>query len=414
MTPRRRGARGHRSGRDVTARNAGHLRGLNLETVLDVTIDRKGPFTRAEIIEATGLSAPTVGSLASHLIRDGLLRDLGTGPSSGGRRPSFMEFNTRHGFVAGIDLGPTKTRLAVADLRGEQLAHRVIPTPPGLGPTALLARLADEVKALQREVRVPSGRLLAVGAGAPGAVDRERGVVVALAPNLKGWSQVPMADLLGRALGAPVVLDNDVNLAVLGEHWRGAARGHDTCAFISLGTGIGAGIVVDGELHRGHHFLAGEIALMCMGPQYVDRNFGARGCLETLAGLKALAARWSGKGRSKGGRWVAELFEAALRGDRRARKAVAEAATLIGIATANLSLVLDPSLIVLGGALIDQGESLVQDVRRIVSRIVPEPAEIVVSSLGKEAPLWGCLLVATREARERLRQGLWDGASSRS
>ena len=413
MTPRRGGARGQRGGREGGARNAGHLRGLNLETVLDVTIDRKGPFTRAEIIEATGLSAPTVGSLASHLIRHGLLRDLGTGPSSGGRRPSFMEFNTRHGFVAGIDLGPTKTRLAVADLRGERLAHRVIPTPPGLGPKALLARLVDEVRALQREVRVPPGRLLAVGAGAPGAVDRERGVVVALAPNLKGWSKVPMADLLGRALGAPVVLENDVNLAVLGEHWRGAARGHDTCAFISLGTGIGAGIVVDGELHRGHHFLAGEIALMCMGPQYVDQDFGARGCLETLAGLKTLAARWSGRGRSSGGRWVAELFEAALRGDGRAKKAVEEAATLIGIATANLSLVLDPSLIVLAGALVDQGESLVQDVRRIVGRIVPGPAEIVVSSLGKEAPLWGCLLVATREARERLRQGLWEGVAPR-
>ena len=397
-------------GRDVGARNAGHLRGLNLETVLDVTIDRKGPFTRAEIIEATGLSAPTVGSLAAHLIRSGLLRDLGTGPSSGGRRPSFVEFNTRHGFVAGIDLGPTKTRLALADLRGERLAHRVIPTPPGLGPAALLARLADEMKALQREVRVPPGRLLAIGAGAPGAVDRERGIV-SLAPNLKGWSQVPMAELLGRALGAPVVLENDVNLAVLGEHWRGAAQGHDTCAFISLGTGIGAGLVVDGELHRGHHFLAGEIALMCMGPQYVERDFGARGCLETLAGLKTLATRWSRKDRNHGGRWVAELFEAALRGDPRARKAVEEAATLIGIATANLSLVLDPSLIVFGGALIDQGESLVQDVRRIVARIVPGPAEIVVSSLGKEAPLWGCLLVATREARERLRQGLWDGAA---
>jgi len=411
MTPKGRGPKRRRGRPDVAARNAGHLRGLNLETVLALTMDREGPFTRAEIIEATGLSAPTVGSLASHLIRGGLLRDLGTGPSSGGRRPSFMEFNTRHGFVAGIDLGPTKTRLAVADLRGERLAHRVIPTPPGLAPDALLPRLAGEVRALQREARVPPGRLLAVGAGAPGAVDRERGMVVALAPNLKGWSQVPMAAILGRALGAPVVLENDVNLAILGEHWRGAARGHDTCAFIKVGTGIGAGIVVDGELHRGHHFLAGEIALMCMGPQYVNENFGSRGCLETLAGLKALAARWSPRDRRNGGRWVAEMFEAALRGDSRARKAVDEAATLIGIATANLSLVLDPSLIVLGGALIDQGESLVQDVRRIVGRIVPGPAEIVVSALGKEAPLWGCLLVATREARERLRQGLWESSA---
>jgi glucokinase len=399
-----------RASSDGGARHAAHLRGLNLERVLSVAMDRPDSFTRSDVIEATGLSAPTVGSLASHLIGAGLLRDLGTGASRGGRRPSFMEFNARHGFVAGIDLGPTKTRLAVADLRGERLAYRVLPTPPALGPNALLARLAAAVKDLLRESQVPAARLLAVGAGAPGVVDRRQGMVVALAPNLKGWSQVPMGALLERALGAPVVVENDVNLAILGERWRGAARGHDTCAFITVGTGIGAGIVVGGELHHGHHFLAGEIALMCMGPQYVDRDFGSRGCLEALAGLKALAARWPPAARRNGDGWVAELFEAAQRGERDARRTVEETARLIGIATANLSIVLDPSLIVLGGALIAQGPPLLKEVRRIVGRIVPTPGPIVMSELGEEAPLWGTLLVATSEARERLRRQLRQGA----
>jgi predicted NBD/HSP70 family sugar kinase len=395
-----------RGGAEGEARHAGHLRGLNLERVLAVAMDRQGPFTRAELIQATGLSAPTVGSLASQLIRSGVVTDLGTGPSRGGRRPSFMQFNDRYGFVAGIDLGPTVTRLAVADLRGERLAERTVATPRGLGPTALLSRVAATTRELLREAQVPAGRLLAVGAGAPGAVDRERGMVVALAPNLKGWSHVPMGEILRRALGAPAVVENDVNLAILGERWRGAARGHDTCAFITVGTGIGAGIVVGGDLHRGHHFLAGEIALMCMGPQYVETDFGSRGCLETLAGLKALAGRWSRPARRSGNGWVGALLEAARSGDRRARKTVDEAATLIGIATANLSVVLDPSLIVLGGELIAQGSSLVRDVRRIVGRIVPTPGSIVASALGEEAPLWGSLLLATTEARERLRQRL--------
>jgi glucokinase len=231
-------------------------------------------------------------------------------------------------------------------------------------------------------------------------------VVVAFAPNLRGWDDVPMAALLEQALQAPVVVENDVNLAVLAEHWRGAARGHDTCAFITVGTGIGAGIVVDGRLHRGHSFLAGEIGLMCMGPQYVDQDFGSRGCLETLVGLKALAERWPHVAQRDPERWVAELFEAAEAGDARARKAADEAATLIGIAAANLSLVLDPSLIVLGGALVVQGEPLVREVRRIVARILPGSRRIVVSALGKEAPLWGSLLVATTAAREQLRQRL--------
>jgi predicted NBD/HSP70 family sugar kinase len=149
-----------------------------------------------------------------------------------------------------------------------------------------------------------------------------------------------------------------------------------------------------------------------MGPQYVEEDFGGRGCLETLAGLKALASRWPRADGRDPEHWVADLFEAAQGGDRRAGEAVRQVAILIGIATANLSVVLDPSQIVLGGALVTQGELLVREVRRIVRRIVPTPPEIVVSALGKEAPLWGSLLVATTEARERLRRRLREARAS--
>jgi predicted NBD/HSP70 family sugar kinase len=391
---------------ETGARHAAHLRGLNLDRVLAIAMERPGPFTRAELIQATGLSAPTVGSLTTDLIRAGLVSDLGTGPSSGGRRPSFMAFNARHRVVAGIDIGPTRTRLALADLVGERIGHRVIPTPTGPEPKAMLVRLAAVVRELLKEAGLGSERLLAVGAGAPGVVDHRRGMVMALAPNLEGWSEVPMASILKRTLSVPVVVENDVNLAILGERWKGAARGHDTCAFITLGTGIGAGVVVNGALHHGHHFLAGEIALMCMGPQFVETDFGSRGCLETLAGLKALSAQWSPPAGHETNGWVRELFAAAAAGNRRARRTVQDAATLIGIATANLSVVLDPSLIVLGGALVAQGPSLVDDVRAIVGRIVPTPSRIAVSELGEEAPLWGCLLLAMNEAREQLREQL--------
>jgi glucokinase len=390
---------------DIRARNAGHLRGLNLETVLAVAMQHDGPFTRAELIRATGLSAPTVGTLVSQLMQIGVVSDLGAGPSRGGRRPSSMEFNARHGYVAGIDLGPTRTRLALADLRGERLADRIMPTPQRLGPQALLARVAGALRALMEETGVPASRLVAVGAGAPGAVDRGRGLVTS-APNLQGWTQVPMRDLLESALHAPVVVENDVNLAVLGEHWRGAARGHDTCAFVFVGTGIGAGILIGGELHRGHHYLAGEIGVMCMGPQYVDVDYGERGCFETLAGLHGLAERWPQASRQDPAGWVAGLFEAAVSGDRRAAKIVDETARLIAIAVANVAAVVDPTLIVLGGALFAQAESLVHEVRKVVERIYPSPIEIVPSALGKDAPLSGSLLMAANDARERLRHDL--------
>lgn len=389
-------------------RHAAHLRGLNLDRVLAVVMDRQAPFTRAELIDATGLSAPTVGSLAGALIRSGVVRDLGTGPSRGGRRPAFMEFNTHHGFVAGIDLGPTHTRLAIADLRGELIAHRVLPTPPTRDPATLLTDIAAELRALMRESQIPIARLFSVGAGAPGAVDLRSGVV-AFASNLKGWAEVPVTAILKRAVGVPVVVENDVNLAILGERWRGVARGHDNCVFITLGTGIGAGIVVNGELHHGHHFLAGEIGFMCMGAQYVDQDLRTRGGgLETLAGLKALSARWAGPAGVDGDGWLGALFEAAHAGDELARKAVQDSATLIGMATANLSVVIDPSLIVFGGALVTQGPTLIDEVRLIVERVVPRASPIVPSSLGQEAPLWGAVLLATIDARDRLRQQLRD------
>jgi len=383
--------------------SAPHLRRLNLDRVLAFAMRHPEPFTRAQLIDATGLSAPTVGSLVGHLIRTGVVRHLGTGPSRGGRRPSFMEFNARHGYVVGIDIAPVRTRIAVADLRGERLAHRELPTPSDAGPAALLSRVAAGLRSLLKEAGVPPDRLLGVAAGAPGAVDRERGIVVALAPNLSGWSDVPMAAMLEGALGAPVVAENDVNLAVLGEHWRGAARGHGTCAFISVGMGIGAGILLGGELHRGHRFLAGEIALMCMGPQFVSGDFGSHGCLESLAALPAVAGRWPSSEPTDPEQRAVRLVEAARQGDRDARRAIEEAGTFIGIAAANLSLVLDPSLIVLGGPMAIRGGCFAEQVQRTVARILPVPTAIEVSALGSEAVLWGSLLVALQEARARLR-----------
>ena len=317
-----------------------------------------------------------------------------------------MEFNARHGFVAAISMGATRTRVAVADLRGERLAHRVLPNPAGLGPEPLLTHLAEATLALLKEAGVRRERLLAAAAGAPGAVDRAHGVVMALAPNLKGWSNVPMAAILERVLGVPAVVENDVNLAVVGEHWRGVAQGHETCVFIHVGSGIGAGVLVGGDLHRGHHSFAGEIGLMSMGIEHLRRDYGARGCLETLASLKGAAERWAPAQDGERRGWVAALFEAAASGDRKAQAAIEETASLLGIAVANLSLVLDPSLVVLAGALFDQGGDFAGVIRRVVRRVVPSPPEIVVSALGNEAALWGSVLVATSEARLRLRHNL--------
>jgi len=302
-----------------------------------------------------------------------------------------MEFDARHGFVAAIAVGVNKTRLAFADLRGERLAHWVMATPRDLHPKALLSRVAAALRLLAREAGIPREKLLAVCVGTPGLVDRERGTVVALAPGLREWLDVPVGRILADALGAPVEVENDVNLAVLGEHWRGAARGHDTCAYVNVGIGIGAGVLIEGRLHRGHHSMAGEIAFMCMAPEHAGKDFGDHGCLETLAGFEALAARWPRGGFREPDRWVAELYDAAGNGDDEARAVVEEVATLVGIAAANLSLVIDPSLVIVGGTVPVPDSLFMEHVQRTAAGILPSPVEVVASALGEEAPLWeGC------------------------
>ena len=234
-------------------------------------------------------------------------------------------------------------------------------------------------------------------------MDRGRGAVVGLMPGFRSWEDLPVGALLGRQLGAPVVVENDVNLAVLGEHWRGAARGHDTCVFISLGVGIGAGILIGGELHRGHHSLAGEIAVMCMASESVAGDFGTRGWLETLVGLDTIVRRWRPEAREDLAGQAQALLRAARAGDTAARQAIGDAATLIGLAAAHVSLVIDPSLLVLSGPLLEGGGEVLERVRAVVARILPHPPKVLGSTLGERAMLTGSLLVATQEARGRLR-----------
>jgi len=282
-------------------------------------------------------------------------------------------------------------------------------TPQDEGPERLLAWMSGQIRTLLSTTGVAQGRgLLAVTAGLPGAVDRERGTVVGLMPGFRNWENLAVGAYLEELVEAPVVVENDVKLAVLGEHWRGAAQGHDTCAFISLGVGIGAGILIGGDLYRGHHSLAGEIAVMCMAPEHLTCDFGTRGCLETLVGFDTILHRWQPEATNDAKDVARALLRAAQTGDESARRIIGESATLIGMAAANLSLVIDPSLLVLSGPLVEPGGDVLERVRTVVSQIIPRPPKVVCSALGDGAMLSGTLLVATQAARGRLRGLLRD------
>lgn len=292
--------------------------------------------------------------------------------------------------VAGIDLGGSRLRVALADAAGTILARAALPVDATAGPEAVLAQAADSVETLRRQLGDGECSLSAVGVGTPGLVDASEGIVRS-ASNLAGWSDVPVRANLTARLGVPVSLENDVNMAALGERARGAARGWRNFIFVALGTGLGAGIVVNGELLRGAHAAAGEIGYTCVGEQRLGPSFRRDGRLEALVGGPGITRR-------AGSQWLSaeQVFAAARADEAEARIIVAETARWLGIAIGNLAAALDPEGIVLGGGIGSQADLLLEPIRTVVQQIAPAPVVIVASTLGADAQLHGAIASALR------------------
>lgn len=359
-----------------------NTRRVNRQRLLEA-VRRSGPISRADLAKATRLSPPTVSALVEDLLHEvGLMQEVGIGTSKGGRPPILLQFNGEFGYLAGVDVGSRLLRVALADLQGHVLARHQVPTDPAGG-----VAIVDQICAAVDEVFTLTGRdrrkLYAVGVGAPGMTNVQTGRVIC-AVNLPGWVDLPLRDLLETRLAAPVRVDNDANMAALGERWQGSARRVNDFVFLALGAGVGAGVVVGGRLHRGHHWYAGEISHMNLDFREWQADFGARGYLETHVGAAAV-------------------------GNVRADE-IDQLAVYLGTALANIVAVLDPALIVFGGDPGYGGEQLIEPVRRVVSRIVPNLPAIEMSSLGDDAQLVGAVYSAMETAEGRL--AAWLGATS--
>jgi glucokinase len=405
-------------GTDETPRVRSHLTGSidhrqirrhNGKRILDA-VRHYGPISRVSLARRAKLSAPTVCALVDDLLdRRGLLRSVGKGVSNGGRRPLMVDFNADYGYVAGVDIGSRSLRFALADLRGQVVSRREERTPTA-SRDAILARVRDGIGLLFTDAGLDPQKLFAIGAGAPGMTDVNTGRVIN-AVNLTGWTDVPLRDLLEDAFGIPAFVDNDVNMAALGEQWAGCARDCPNFLFIALGAGVGAGIVVDGRLYRGSHWYAGEISHMHLDYRRWDVDYGDRGYLESLTGAEAIAAggrailgNGHGSGLSSDG--AARVFEAARQGHPGARRLVEEVAIYLGTAVANITAVLDPQLIVFGGGISRVGGQLLDPVRAVVARIVPNVPEIRLTAVGDDAPVFGSLHSALQLADVRLFEAL--------
>jgi len=237
--------------------------------------------------------------------------------------------------LAGIDLGGTQVRVALARSDGRLLGSFKTRTPLLGTPERMVEWAATEIERNRGREKVTS-----IAIGAPGPIDNVHGVLVN-PPNLAGWRNVPLAQMLHRATGAKVNLANDADMAGLGEFHRGSGLGTRNMVYITWSTGVGGGLIIDGRLHRGAHGTAGEIGHMIIDPDGPLDNCGQRGCLEAMAGGASLARET--------GHPAAELFQAAARGDRHARMVVERAARYMGLALISLTNCLDPELFVMGG-----------------------------------------------------------------
>ena len=398
-----------RAGNGRGTLDARGIRRHNGKRILDA-VRRHGPISRADLVHHAELSAPTVCAVVEDLVdRRGLLRNVGKGASSGGRRPLMIDFNAEYGYVAGVDIGSRSLRFALADLRGK-VVHRREERTPTASRDAILQRVAGGIRALFAESERDPRKLFAVGAGAPGMTDVTEGRVIS-AVNLKDWTDVPLRDFLHEAFGVPATVDNDVNMAALGEQWVGCARHCKNFVFVALGAGVGAGIVIDGRLYRGSRWYAGEISHMHLDYRRWRIDYGEQGFLESLAGAEAIARRGR---RLRGGTsrsvpfadGAAQVFEAARAGDRKAQAVVQQVAVYLGTALANIAAVLDPALIVFGGGISHVGDQLLDPVREVASRIVPNTPEICLTTVGDDVPVFGSLFSAMQLADVRLMECL--------
>ena len=303
----------------------------------------------------------------------------------------------------GIDFGHSHVQVAIADLARNVRAERrcdLDVNRRAIEALDMSARLASEALA---ESGFDRGSLIGAGIGIPGPVDRERGTAGS-ATILPGWVGLSIAGEMEKRLGLPVEIENDANLAAVGEYWRGVARGKDNFVFVALGTGIGSGIFADGRLYRGRTGSAGELFRLNVDWRRWTEVFPDTGYFEHYVsgmGIAAAGRRVLGTpGRRKfsglaGARDARFVFDAMRRGNSKARALLDEIFTMLGVGVANLVAVLDPDLIVLGGGLIKGApERMLSIVRKVVGTIHPGAPPVKLSALGDRAQTFGAIYSA--------------------
>jgi glucokinase-like ROK family protein len=363
--------------------NRALIRSINRSILLNA-IKTQGLVSRAALVHITGLSPATVTAITGRLIEEGLVFEKATGDSTGGRPPIMLALNPRGGFVIGIKLMEGHAVGALTDLNATILAKDSIELADKQYETSVETLIAL-VNRLIHSSGIPTKQLMGLGIGLAGVVDFAHGIVKQ--NPFFGWRNILLRDVLETRMHVPVYIDNDVNTLTLSEKWLNRGQPEDNFIVITIGRGIGMGIVINGEVYRGKGGGAGELGHVMVDPNGPLCDCGKRGCLESLVSDRALVA----EARHNVSPDIADLddlIQLASEGDAGAAQVLAHAGTLLGRQIANIVNVLDPKLIIISGEGTRMGDVFFSAVRTAFHDCVmtglAEDTEIRVNSWGDD------------------------------
>lgn len=381
------------------------LREFNRLRIVDF-LRINGTASRAELSRRTGLSRSTVSTLVADLQRRGLVVERAgqfAGEGQPGRPAALLELDPSAGAAVGIDFDHDKVRVAVSDLSRTVLAEASAPHDVDHDSQTALDLAAELTEQVLEQAGLKKDRLLGVGVALAGPIDHDKG---ALHPSdvLPGWADVDAASELEQRLDTRAYVDNDANLGALAEVTLGAGRNARFAAYVSISSGIGAGIVVDGRPYHGHRGTAGEIGHVVVDPQGPICRCGNRGCLETLASGPALLKLVQDSRDEE--LTVREMIDLARAGDAGCSRAIADAGQVVGRVVAGLVNLFSPEMVVVGGDLGEAGDLMLDPLREAVRRnALPAAAQdlkVVAGELGERANLLGALALVLMQSEHEV------------
>ena len=359
------------------------MRGINRSAILEL-IRRESPIARTTIARQLNVSLPTVMRIVDELIKEGFVRSQGDTEWSGGRRRPLLEFNADRYVVLGVDMGGTKLYGAISEVGGK-IIDEINMERSGVSGEECYSLLIKLMDSLLASPGLKGRKVRGIGVGAPGITHHGDGVVKwAHALN---WRDFPLKARLNKHFKMPITVDNDVNLAALGELWFGAGQNTQNMILITVGAGVGAGIVIDGVLYRGSHEASGEIGHMIPGREFLGKSYLDFGALESVASVTGMVSQTNIESQN-----IEAILDGTRQGGMQAKPVFDNAVDYLAMAIANLSVSFDPELIVLRGGVPQLAEMLLQPVSSRIQGIIPTPPKLVASDLGLRATVMGAVV----------------------